>query len=172
MNNHGSAVAIELLFNDKRLSGFAISPDEYYWSCLNIFECDKSELTYDDIKYTSVNEIPENTFLHFPCSISIYKYCDTISIGFINNELHFRFSMSYNLSTWDENINFRGFFELLHDDIQQSMLLKVSDCYHDEQDYLLEVEFNGDMSESINNQVELVLNTVLEFHKFNVKNVI
>jgi hypothetical protein len=172
MNIHEPAVATELLFNERLLTGLTIQPDEYYWSCLNIFECDKSELTYDDVKNLSADDIPENTFIYFPISIPNYTYCNTISLARSNGQLHFRFAISFNKELWDENLNLRGFFELLHDDIQQSTPFKVSDCYHDYFDYLLEVEFQGELTKNIDEQVQSALNEIKQYHDFNVKNVI
>ena len=172
MNNHTSATTTELLFNQRRLTGLITLPDEYYWSCLNIFECDKSELNYFDVKGAYASDIPEGTFIHFPCNLPSYKYCNTISIGRSGGELHFRLSISFNLKKWHENLNLRGFFELLHDDIQQSKDLKVSDCYHDLLDYLLEVEFTGNSTETIDTQVQRALSQIRKFHNYNSKHVI
>jgi hypothetical protein len=172
MNIHEPTVTTELLFNKRLLKGLAIQPDDYYWSCLNIFECSKSELSYDDVEYLLASDIPQNTFIYFPITLSNYIYCNTISIGRSKDQLHFRFAISFNKEKWDENLNLRGFFELLHDDIQQSAAFKVSDCYHDYQDYLLEVEFMGNLTKTIDEQVQWALNEIKTFHDFNVKNVI
>jgi hypothetical protein len=172
MNIRGTAVTTELLFNNRILTGLTTLPDEYYWSCSHIFECDPSELNYNDIKEASASDIPEGTFIHFPCKLSNYKYCNTISIGRTEDKLHFRLSVSFNLSKWDENLNLRGFFELLHDDIQQSRNLKVSDCYHDCHDYLLEVEFTGDLTEKFDTQLQRALIQIRQFHDYDSKHII
>ena len=172
MNIYQPKLTTELLFNKRLLIGLTIEPDDYYWSCLNVFECDKSELKYTDVKFLQASEIPEDTFIYFPAELSNYIYCNTISIGRSKDELHFRFAISFNKEKWNENLNLRGFYELLYDDIQQSMPFKVSDCYHDYHDYLLEVEFTGDLTKSIDEQVLWALNEIKKFHDFNIKNVI
>lgn len=172
MNIYQPKLTTELLFNKRLLIGLTIEPDDYYWSCLKVFECDKSELNYSDVKFLPAHELPQNTFIYFPISLPNYIYCNTISIGRSQDQLHFRFAISFNKEKWNENLNLRGFFELLHDDIQQSSTFKVSDCYHDYHDYLIEVEFTGELTKTIDEQVQSSLNEIKTFHDFNVKNVI
>ena len=172
MNNHTPLATTELFFNQRLLTGLITPQDDYYWSCSSIFECDKTELSYFDVKDLLAADIPEGAFIHLCCNLSNYKYCDTISIGSYKGELHFRFYISFNLKTWQENFNLRGFFELLHDDIQQSKELKISDCGHDFLDYLLEVEFTGNSTEVIDIQVQRALTQIRQFHSYNSKNII
>lgn len=172
MNIHKTPVLTELLFNNRKLNGFTVEPDDFYWSCLNIFECDESEFSYADIKNSTPSDLPTDTFIYFPCSLASYTYCQSMSIGYSNQQIHFRFVICFHLDTWQENYNLRKFFDLLHDDIQQSRNFKVSDCFHDYEDYTLEVEFIGNTTQSVDNQVKLAMEEITTFHKHNVKNVI
>ncbi len=172
MNIHKAPVLTELLFNNRQLNGFTVEPTDFYWSCLNIFECVESEFNYADIKSSTPSDLPVDTFIYFPCRLDYYPYCQSMSVGYSNQQLHFRFVICFNLDKWQENYNLRKFFDLLHDDIQQSQHFRVTDCFHDYEDYTLEVEFTGNQSQTIDSQVKMAMDEVRKFHQYNVKNVI
>ena len=134
-----------------------------YGGAMYLLECDE-KFTYEDFKHLSGEELPENFCVTSYCRISFYMPVFIVYISRLGAELLYRFTTTYDLDKWKEDVHLGKFCERLHESFSLAGLRTENKPELEEYSYHIPVTISQTSEKKIQDVVEGTCEILSEIH--------